>query len=123
MSDYMILAAVGNPVYGYEMDPATFTKKKKVIIGKEYSVVGLVKSKKAALKVAYRFAKQTPQKHVEIRNMDANNKRDYVWGTVLWTDNPKAWYYNKAIVHSMDDPANWRQLKYDGSVGKIIRRY
>lgn len=123
MADYMVMAAVGDTIYGYEVDYKTFAKKKKVAIGKDYIVVGLVKSKKDALKIAYRYAKRTPQKHVSIKNMDADNKRNYEWGTVLWTDNPKAWYYNKAIVHSMDDPYNWRQLKYDGTTGKIIRRY
>ena len=123
MAKYIVEAAVGGPFYGYETDPKTFYKSRKVELGKNYVVVGFVKSKKSALKIAYRYAKQTPQKHVSIKNMDATNKRTYEWGTVLWTDNPQAWYYNKAIVHSMDDPYNWRQLKYDGSIGKIIRRY
>lgn len=121
MAEYIIEAAVGGPYYGYEMNPKTFSKKRKVELGKNYVVVGIVKSKKVALKTAYRYAKQTPQKSVFIKS-DLGKEYMYNWGEVLWTDNPKAWYYNKAIVHSGDDPINWRQLKYDGSVGKIIRR-
>lgn len=122
MAKYIVEAAVGGPFYGYETDPKTFYKSRKVELGKNYVVVGFVKSKKAALKIAYRYAKQTPQKNVFIKS-DLGKEYVYNWGQVLWTDNPKAWYYNKAIVHSMDDPMNWRQLKYDGSIGKIIRRY
>lgn len=122
MAKYIVEAAVGGPFYGYETDPKTFYKSRKVELGKNYVVVGFVKSKSAALKIAYRYAKQTPQKSVFIKS-DLGKDYMYNWGEVLWTDNPKAWYYNKTIVHSMDDPANWRQLKYDGSIGKIIRRY
>lgn len=122
MAEYVVEAAVGEPYYGYELDLRTFAKKRKVEMGKNTVVVGVVKSKKAALKIAYRYAKQTPQKTVWIKS---NLGKDYMynWGEVLWTDNPNAWYCNKVIVQSMDDPANWRQLKYDGSVGKVIRRF
>lgn len=121
MAQYIIEAAVGGPYYGYEMDLKTFAKKRKVELGRNYVVVGTAKSKKVALKTAYRYAKQTPQKSVYIKS-DLGKVYGRYWGEVLWTDNPKAWYYNKAIVYSGDDPINWRQLKYDGSIGKMLRR-
>lgn len=124
MAKWIVKAPVGKPWYMYDLDLRTLRPTKKIEGGKDY-VDFPTKSKREAYKLAYRLSKTTNDKNsghrVEIWT-DLGKNRLYEWGVVNYTDNPKAWFYKKVIISSMDDLFNYRQLKYDGTIGKIIKK-
>ena len=116
MPTYLVGVAMGSPVYATD-----YMTKKKEAIGRDY-VYFAFESKKQAIRFAYRNAKITIQTQVQIWAANKQTGRYYNWGTVLYTNNPRAFYYNKVIIHSMDNTGGWNQLRYDGTIGKLIRK-